>query len=250
MMIKKNAGTIGLLVDKANEIIPYLNDKNYDFGDISDELIVKFNKLEEEKIRQENIMNMVKEKTRDIFAEYFRRIGKFDEFVRNFDDYFSSIFRIENHQNYYLVWFYGAPHMEISFIFDKGGNLLFDNGSLHGLDNENFFVIRYESKEMIDKMYHYQLRDGSFKLINTLDNVTDIDYSDFFKSDRLVICSCNSDSLLYNYSDAEVVIPSFSGVYRDLGNLERYSSENSNSIRMVKKIFVVENFKSVMVSKE
>ena len=248
-MKKKDVETVGLLVDKANEIIPCLNDENYDFGNLVNNFIFEINVLEEEKKKQDKILEVVKEITKDKFKDNFKKDGKEEYFNLYFDDYFSSIFRIDNYLNYYVVWFYGAPYMGINFVFDKDGNLLFDNGAVYGLDNENFFVIKYEAKEMIDRLYHYQLKNDNFELVNSLDNVNDIDYNNFFKNDRLVICSCNSEKMLYNYKKAKIIIPSFSDIYQDLGRLNQFRYGYDDSIRLVKKIFTVENYKYVLVSK-
>ena len=62
------------LRDAAEELIPYLNDKNYDFGDIGSELIVKINELVTEKIKQDKIIEAVKTKITDKFFEYFAKV--------------------------------------------------------------------------------------------------------------------------------------------------------------------------------
>lgn len=242
------------LRDKIDELIPYLNDKNYDFGDIGSELVTKINELESEKIRQYKIIDSVKVKTRAKFFEYFVKEGKQDDFDVIFDDYFSNIFRIERYQNYYLVSFCGTSHMDMNFVFDKNGNLLIEDGIVYSLDDNNFCVIRNNNKNLVDKLYnfsclcHYQLNDGIFKLVNVLDNVNDIDFNDFFDRDLVVCCSCE-DKILYNYKEVEIVIPSFSSLCNDLGNFEVIEGDKLNYIRIVKKLYGVDNYNSILKSK-
>lgn len=247
-MERKDEAVIDMLIEIINDVIPCLKDKNYDFGKLDSELIFKFEELKKEKEIQYKINKLVEEKVRDKFRDYFEIIDKLDDFDKNYDGYFKNTFRIVNYMNYYFVYFYGFPCFDVKFVFDKNGNLLFENIIIHCLDSENILIIKHDVEDKVFRLNHYKLKDNRFELINFLDNIYNIDndYSNLFKKDRLVVCSCgNGDKLLYNYKNAKVVISSFSIASSNLGELKKFKYGDDKEIRLIKKIF----FKSELVSK-
>lgn len=246
---------VNLIIDKLEKIVCSFKGKNYDFtkflisDNFFDDFVFKLDNLEEEKVKQDKMMNCVKNVFQVGLKSYFKQMVNEGKIYDSFDKYFESIVRVEDCGNYYILWLSEVPYMNANFVFDKNGNLLFDNRVVCGLDNNNFVLLDYDIKEMSEKLYHYQFNDSKFELVNTIDNVIDIDYSDFFSSD-LVICSGCENRILYNYRNKEVLMSNYVATYSDLGNFNNLNFIDKNKyVRVVQKIFGIEDYRSVMISK-
>ena len=193
------------------------------------------------------MQDKMKDKVKEVSSNNFEIRSYLCNKSIDVNEYFKNNIRVEDLGNYYILWLYGIPSFNVSFIFDKNGNLLIGNKNILGIDKDNFFVFDYDINEMSDKLYHYQIRESNINLVNVLDNIVDVDYCDFFDSD-LVVCCSNEDKILYNYKNIEVVIPSFSSLYNDLGNFDVLEGEEKNCIRVVKKLYGVDNYKSILIS--
>jgi len=249
-MHKKEFGKIELIINRLDNLVSLLQGKNYDFtkffgsDNMIDEFILKLDSFEIEKKKQDKMREIVIGLCKDNLdiKNYIEKKSN------NINDYLENSIRVEDFGNYYILWVHGLPSFDVNFIFDKDGNLLLGNKYILGIDKDNFFVFDYDISRISEKLYHYQVKDFGISLVNVLDDIVDVDYCDFFDKD-LVVCCTSEDKILYNYNDAKVVIPSFSFLSNDVGNFELDKDEIGSWIRVVKKLYGVDNYKSVLVSK-
>lgn len=243
-MYNKETDKMNLVVEKIEQLVSSIKEKNYDFAkyfadnNFIDGFILTLVNIEIEKMKQDKMKKIVKEIINDEKKKYFEKLVINEN--KCFDECFENSIRVINFNNYYILWLCGISSLDVNYVFDKNGNLLFDNINIAGIDKNNFFVFSYDVKEMKDKLYHYQVNDSEINLVKVLDDVVDIDYCDFFVRD-LVVCSCNEGSMLYNYKTKEVLIPSFSSMFKDV--------KNNELVRVVKKIYGIYDYRSSLVSK-
>lgn len=250
-MYKMEVEKIDLIIEKLEKLAYSLNGKKYDFtkyfvgNNLIDEFIFKLDNFEFEKNKQDKMKEIVKEVISDDIKKYFE-----EEISKNnqcFDDRFEEVVRVEDFGGYYILWLYGIPSFNINFVFDKSGKLLFDNRNILGIDKDNFFVFDYNVKEMCDKLYHYEIKDSKVNLVNVIENVIDVDNCEFFNN-NLVVCCGNDDRMIYNYKTKQILIPSYSGMYSDIGKFEEFVQNDDNYIRIVKNLYGIDDYKSVLIS--
>lgn len=252
-MLKSEYDKMLLILDRLEKLIYPLRGKQYDFtrflasDNMLDDFLLKLDNFEFEKKKQDKMKSIVKGVIKFDIKSYYEQLIIDKKISGSFDDYFESAIRIEDLDNYYVLSLYGIPSFYVNFIFNKNGELLLDNKNVCVIDRENVFVFDYDNKEMIDKLYHYQVKGLNINLVNVIDNVFDVDYCDFFNKD-LVICCCGEDRGLYNYKNKEVLVPSYSSMYSDVDTFKEVTKEGDKYLKLVKKIYGTEDYKSTLIS--
>lgn len=251
-MLKNEYKKMLLLIDRLEKLIYPLKGKKYDFtrffasDNMFDEFLLKLDNFEDEKNKQDKMKDIVKNVINFDIKGYYERLINDKKIDQNFDEYFENIIRIEDYDNYYVLSLYGISSFYVNFIFNKNGELLLDNKNICVIDSENIFVFDYDIKKMKEELYHYQISDLKVNLVNVIDNVIDVDYCDFFNRD-LVICCCGEDRMLYNYKTKKILIPSYSCMYSDVGNFAEYVQNSDKYIRIVKKLYGIDDYKSSLI---